>query len=356
MLDYAALNALAAVVREGSFERAARALHVTPSAVSQRIRQLEERTGGALLVRGQPCVATEAGLQLCRHVERVGMLEHELREALPALGMGGGEAGERVTVRVAVNADSLATWFIDAAASFAAQAPAALLDLTVDDQDHTAERLRSGAVLAAVTALAQPVAGCNSEALGTMHYVAAASPGFVRAHFAKGVGARTLAERAQPGVRSQGPAAGALGAAHLPPQRRDAAPLDSVAHRLRRGGARGHGLGHASGQHGGRGDSQGGTGGAGARLDAAGAALLAAGARGAAAARATGGRGARGRRPGRARPGLRVARQGALAAAAFGSLPPTTTVTMRSGCSLRWKAALMSAAVTAFMRAVQVSR
>lgn len=195
MLDYAALHALAAVVREGSFERAARALHVTPSAVSQRIKQLEERTGGALLVRGQPCVATQAGLQLCRHVERVGMLEHELRETLPALGMGSGEAGsERVTVRVAVNADSLATWFVAAAAAFATQEQAALLDLTVDDQDHTAERLRSGAVLAAVTALAQPVAGCNSEALGTMHYVAAASPAFVRAHFAKGVGARALAD------------------------------------------------------------------------------------------------------------------------------------------------------------------
>jgi LysR family transcriptional regulator (chromosome initiation inhibitor) len=194
MLDYAALNALAAVVREGSFERAARALHVTPSAVSQRIKQLEERTGGALLVRGQPCVATEAGLQLCRHVERVGMLEHELRDAMPVLGMGSGEAGdERLTVRVAVNADSLATWFIAAAAAFTAQARTVLLDLTVDDQDHTAERLRSGAVLAAVTALAKPVAGCNSEALGTVHYVAAASPAFVRDHFAKGVGARTLA-------------------------------------------------------------------------------------------------------------------------------------------------------------------
>ncbi|KIQ16132.1 LysR family transcriptional regulator [Variovorax paradoxus] len=192
MLDYAALNALAAVVREGSFERAARALNVTPSAVSQRVKLLEERTGGALLVRSQPCVATEAGLQLCRHVERVGMLEHELRDALPALGMGG-EANERVTVRVAVNADSLATWFMAAAAAFAVQEDTALLDLTVDDQDHTAERLRSGAVLAAVTALAQPVAGCNSEALGTMHYVAAASPEFVARHFAKGVGARTLA-------------------------------------------------------------------------------------------------------------------------------------------------------------------
>ena len=194
MLDYPALNALAAVVREGSFERAARALHVTPSAVSQRIRQLEEKTGGALLVRGQPCVATEAGRQLCRHVERVGMLEHELRDAMPVLGMGSGEAAdERLTVRVAVNADSLATWFIAAAAAFTAQARTVLLDLTVDDQDHTAERLRSGAVLAAVTALAKPVAGCNSEALGTVHYVAAASPAFVRDHFAKGVGARTLA-------------------------------------------------------------------------------------------------------------------------------------------------------------------
>jgi LysR family transcriptional regulator (chromosome initiation inhibitor) len=192
MLDYAALHALAAVVREGSFERAARSLNVTPSAVSQRVKLLEERTGGALLVRGAPCVATEAGQQLCRHVERVGMLEHELRDALPALGMGGAH-GERVTVRVAVNADSLATWFMAAAAAFARQEASALLDLTVDDQDHTAERLRSGAVLAAVTALAQPVAGCNSEALGTMHYVAAASPEFMGRHFAKGVGARTLA-------------------------------------------------------------------------------------------------------------------------------------------------------------------
>jgi len=193
MLDYAALNALAAVAREGSFERAARALNVTPSAVSQRVKLLEERFGGALLVRGQPCVATEAGLQLCRHVERVGMLEHELREVLPALGMGAGEAGERVTVRVAVNADSLATWFMAAAARFANQEDGVLLDLTVDDQDHTAERLRSGAVLAAVTALARPVAGCNSTALGTVRYVAAASPDFVRRYFAAGVGTRTLA-------------------------------------------------------------------------------------------------------------------------------------------------------------------
>ena len=85
MLDYAALHALAAVVREGSFERAARALHVTPSAISQRVRLLEERVGCALVVRGQPCRGTEAGLRLCQHVDRVRLLEHELQLDLPAL-------------------------------------------------------------------------------------------------------------------------------------------------------------------------------------------------------------------------------------------------------------------------------
>ena len=54
MLDYASLFALSTVVREGSFERAARALNVTPSAISQRIRLLEERVGCALVVRAQP--------------------------------------------------------------------------------------------------------------------------------------------------------------------------------------------------------------------------------------------------------------------------------------------------------------
>ena len=71
MLDYAALQALAAVLREGSFERAAQRLHVTPSAVSQRIKQLEERAGQVLVQRGSPCTGTEAGRHLCLHLEQV---------------------------------------------------------------------------------------------------------------------------------------------------------------------------------------------------------------------------------------------------------------------------------------------
>ncbi len=190
MLDYAALAALAAVIREGSFERAAGALHVTPSAVSQRIRTLEERVGCALVVRDQPCRATETGRRLCQHVDRVRLLEHELQGAVPALAPEKGVA--RVALPVAVNADSLATWFAPALAAFAAGAPV-LMDVAGDDQDHTTEWLRSGAVLAAVTGTARPAAGCNSRPLGAMRYLAVASPAFVARHFAGGVGAGSLA-------------------------------------------------------------------------------------------------------------------------------------------------------------------
>lgn len=189
MLDYAALSALAAVLREGSFERAARALHVTPSAVSQRVRALEERLGCALVQRGQPCTATEAGRRLSQHLDQVRLLEQELHTSLPGLAP---EAGARVPLPLAVNADSLATWAAPALAAFGAEAPV-LLEIAVDDQDHTGEWLRSGAVLAAVTASAQPAAGCNSRPLGAMRYRATASPDFMRHHFPEGVNAQSLA-------------------------------------------------------------------------------------------------------------------------------------------------------------------
>lgn len=190
MLDYASLFALAAVVREGSFERAARALHVTPSAVSQRIRLLEERVGCALVVRGQPCTATDTGRSLCQHADRVRLLEQDLHDNLPALAPSG---VARATLPIAVNADSLATWFAPAVATFAALAPV-LVNVAVDDQDHTAEWLRSGAVLAAVTAHATPATGCNSRPLGAMRYLAAASPAFVARHLSAGVDAPSLAQ------------------------------------------------------------------------------------------------------------------------------------------------------------------
>lgn len=178
MFDYPALQALAAVVRHGSFERAAQDLGVTSSAVSQRVKLLEERWGTVLVVRGQPCRATDAGLRLCRHVEQVSLMEADLRAP--------GPAAPALTLPVAVNADSLGTWFMSAAARFAG-ASGHLLDLTVDDQEHTAERLRRGEVLAAVTGLARPVQGCRALALGRLRYHATASPDFVARHFPHGL-------------------------------------------------------------------------------------------------------------------------------------------------------------------------
>jgi LysR family transcriptional regulator, chromosome initiation inhibitor len=193
MLDYTLLEALAAVVREGSFERAAQALHLTPSAVSQRVKLLEQRIGQVLVVRGAPCAATAAGLKLIGHVQAVALLEHDLRGQLPTLHAEAGEPGARTTLRVAVNADSLATWFVPAMAAWAHSAPV-LLDVSLDDETHTAERLKGGDVIAAVTTLAAPVQGCASVALGRLRYVACASPAFVARHFAAGLSAAALAQ------------------------------------------------------------------------------------------------------------------------------------------------------------------
>ncbi len=189
MLDYAGLDALSSAVREGSFERAARALHITASAASQRIKSLETRVGCTLVVRGQPCVATDIGRRLCRHAEQVGLLELELRESLPMLGT---DQNSAARLSVAVNADSLATWFAPALAEFAALTPV-LVDVSVDDQDHTARWLRDGSVLAAVSGSAQAATGCDCRPLGALRYVAAATPAFMHRHFANGVSPKALA-------------------------------------------------------------------------------------------------------------------------------------------------------------------
>ncbi len=178
MLDYALLSALAAVVRSGSFERAAQQLNVTPSAISQRIKLLEERVGTVLVIRGQPCLATEIGQRLCQHVEQVALLESSMRQSLPRL-----QADTRpVTLRIAVNADSLATWFIQAMA----ETEGFLFDLVVDDQDYSADWLRRGEVMAAVTSRDTPIQGFNCRPLGALRYAATASPGFVERWFPNG--------------------------------------------------------------------------------------------------------------------------------------------------------------------------
>lgn len=183
MFDPAQLQTLAAILRNGSFESAAAALGVTPSAVSQRIRALEERLGTAVVIRAEPCRPTPAGARLARHAEQVALLERSLAADL-------GQPEARAQVRIAVNADSLATWFLPPLASV----PGLLFDLVIDDQDHSAELLRRGEVQAAVTARAAPLAGCDAHPLGRLVYIATASPDFVARWFPAGVTAAALAE------------------------------------------------------------------------------------------------------------------------------------------------------------------
>ena len=189
--DYDSLSVLAAVVREGSFDAAARSLNVTQSAVSQRIRQLEEKVGSVLVVRGRPCVATEAGLQLCRHVDQVSLLQHELSERMNT--MGGREGAAAVSIRIAVNNDSLATWF-PSVMKRAADELNVRFDIIPDDQEHTERSLKSGDALAGVTSLETPVQGCQRVSLGSMNYIAVASKQFYADHFPDGVSPRSLSE------------------------------------------------------------------------------------------------------------------------------------------------------------------
>lgn len=186
MLDYPALAAVSAVVREGSFERAAAALRITPSAISQRVRGIEERLGTMLVIRGQPCTPTDLGRRLCAHFDRVQLLEADIAPALSDQ-----NAAPLPTLRVAVNADSLATWLPDAIAAFG-RATGILLELTRDDETRTADRLRSGDVLAAVTADPNPIQGCRTIPLGALRYAACASPNFLSRYFGDAVNGETL--------------------------------------------------------------------------------------------------------------------------------------------------------------------
>ena len=165
----AQLAALVAVADLGTFEAAARALHVTPSAVSQRVRALESAAGQVLVRRGSPCRPTAAGETLLRLARQTRLLYDEAAASLEGEGA--------VVVPVAVNADSLATWFrevLDEAGSWEATA----LRLRVEDQAYSADLLRSGETLAAVTSDPAPVQGCSVEALGVLRYVPAAAPAF----------------------------------------------------------------------------------------------------------------------------------------------------------------------------------
>ncbi len=178
---------LAAVVDEGTLDGAARRLHLTPSAVSQRVKALEEQLGQRLLVRSRPVRATDAGETVVRFARRYAVLA---QEASAEFGLTDGRTRSRVTI--AVNADSLATWLLPAVARFEARHEVEV-ELLRLDQDRTVDLLESGSALAAVTSQAAAVAGCRSTPLGQMAFVAMAAPAWLERHAPDGLDTTALA-------------------------------------------------------------------------------------------------------------------------------------------------------------------
>ncbi|MEW5812113.1 MAG: LysR family transcriptional regulator ArgP [Actinomycetota bacterium] len=183
-VDSGQLAALAAVVEFGSFDAAAAHLHVTPSAISQRIKALEQRTGQVLVVREKPCVATPAGAPLLRLAAQTALLQAE------ALAEMRGGSAQRPRIALAVNADSLATWFTGVFAHLTD----ALLDVRIEDQDLSARLLREGVVMGAVTTERAAVPGCRVQPLGIMRYWPVATRAFVSRHLPDGFTAEAARE------------------------------------------------------------------------------------------------------------------------------------------------------------------
>lgn len=187
MLDYKLVEAVSAVIRLGSFEKAAQELGMTQSAVSQRIKLLEERIAQPLVVRSKPIKATDAGQRLYRHFQHVAMLEKEILTDIPDE-----EGGTHFkNVALAVNADSLATWFVRVAEVLFLDYNL-LVDISVADETATLDLLKQGTVMASISTQDRRVQGCQVQTLGAMRYVPVAREDFIQRYFPDGVSPSAL--------------------------------------------------------------------------------------------------------------------------------------------------------------------
>lgn len=180
MLDYHNLEALEAVIETGSFHRAATKLRITQSAVSQRIATLEESLGSPVVVRAIPPVATRIGIQLIHHLKEVRAKEQELGvESGPTPLSGWTE------MTLGANADSAATWFLEAIQPVLMKRKI-LLKLLVETDVLVHDLIQRGEAQGCVMGKKRPLPGCDSLTLGRMEYICVCTPEFKRTWFPKG--------------------------------------------------------------------------------------------------------------------------------------------------------------------------
>lgn len=180
-MDYKLVEALAAVVREGGFDKAARQLHLTQSAVSQRVKLLEDQIGQILIIRTTPPAASAAGKQMIKHYLQVKRLEDDLLDTFTPT-----EQQSFATLAIGINEDSLAFWFLEAMAPFIRK-ERVLLDLRAEDQDLTQQFLKNGEVIGSISSNDQPIQGCRVEYLGEITYRMMATAEYLNQYFPDGV-------------------------------------------------------------------------------------------------------------------------------------------------------------------------
>lgn len=182
-IDGEAARTIVAITESGTLEGAAIALHVTPSAVSQRVRAMEAELGRPVLHRTRPIELTDAGLAVLRFARQLEQLSLDLQAELSPVATG----PEPLTI--VVNSDSLHTWALPPLAGLVDRV---YLEILREDEEHSLALLREGAAAGAVTAEADPVPGCSAERLGVMRYLAVCAPAYAKQWFAGGIDATSL--------------------------------------------------------------------------------------------------------------------------------------------------------------------
>lgn len=175
MLDYRGIEALYTVQELQSFEAAAKKLHITQSAVSQRIKNLETHYGEPVLIRILPYKPTHLGESLICHFKRICLLERSLEQQLA-------HTKVKPHVSIALNRDSLETWFLDLIERTNIFNNVTL-EIIADDQELTLDYLRKGLVSACLSTSEKAIIGGSVTFLGNMEYLLVASPEFIEHYF-----------------------------------------------------------------------------------------------------------------------------------------------------------------------------
>lgn len=182
-IDYSLLRNLDLVVKQKGFYRAAQILGISQSAISQKIKKLENQCGVQLITRNSPPHLTEYGQKLTGLLYHVNIFEHDI--------LNSGTDESIITIPIAVNSDTLATWLIPALCGFL-ENPSIRLDIKIDDENKNLHRLLKGEIVGCISSQSQAIIGGLCDYVGTLDYIFCATPEFSFRYFSQGVSKEKL--------------------------------------------------------------------------------------------------------------------------------------------------------------------